>query len=114
MINTDKTFCTYENIYYEMWEIAGRYTEIAQFQVIGQSHDDRMIPMVQIGKGAETVFCIAGLSGRDRCMPIYLMHMLKEYVKAWECRWKLENLYDLRILLEDWKICFIPLLNPDG
>ena len=68
MINTDKTFCTYENIYYEMWEIAGRYTEIAQFQVIGKSHDDRMIPMVQIGKGAETVFCIAGLSGRDRCM----------------------------------------------
>lgn len=63
MINTDKTFCTYENIYYEMWEIAGRYTEIAQFQVIGKSHDDRMIPMVQIGKGAETVFCIAGLSG---------------------------------------------------
>ena len=52
MINTDKTFCTYENIYYEMWEIAGRYTEIAQFQVIGKSHDDRMIPMVQIGKGA--------------------------------------------------------------
>ena len=51
MINTDKTFCTYENIYYEMWEIAGRYTEIAQFQVIGKSHDDRMIPMVQIGKG---------------------------------------------------------------
>lgn len=47
-------------------------------------------------------------------MPIYLMHMLKEYVKAWECRWKLENLYDLRVLLEDWKICFIPLLNPDG
>lgn len=114
MINTDKTFCTYENIYYEMWEIAGRYTEIAQFRVIGKSHDDRMIPMVQIGKGAETVFCIAGLSGRDRCMPIYLMHMLKEYVKAWECRWKLENLYDLRVLLEDWKICFIPLLNPDG
>ena len=114
MINTDKTFCTYENIYYEMWEIAGRYTEIAQFQVIGKSHDDRMIPMVQIGKGAETIFCIAGLSGRDQCMPVYLMHMLKEYVKAWECRWKLENLYDLRALLEDWKICFIPLLNPDG
>ena len=86
MINTDKTFCTYENIYYEMWEIAGRYTEIAQFRVIGKSHDDRMIPMVQIGKGAETIFCIAGLSGRDQCMPVYLMHMLKEYVKAWECQ----------------------------
>ena len=63
MINTDRTFCTYENIYYEMWETAGRYTEIAQFQVIGKSHDDRMIPMVQLGHGVETVFCIAGLSG---------------------------------------------------
>ena len=48
MINTDKTFCTYENIYYEMWEVAGRYTEIAQFRVIGKSHDDRMFPVLQV------------------------------------------------------------------
>lgn len=114
MINTDKTFCTYENIYYEMWEMAGRYTEVAQFQVIGKSHDDRMIPMVQLGMGAESIFCIAGLNGQDRWMPVYLVQMLKEYAKAWECRWKLEELYDLRELLDRWKICFIPLLNPDG
>ncbi len=114
MINTDKTFCTYENIYYEMWETAGRYTEIAQFQVIGKSHDDRMIPMVQLGKGAETIYCIAGLNGQDRRMPVYLLQMMKEYAKAWECKWKLDELYDLRELLANWKICFIPLLNPDG
>lgn len=114
MLNTDKTFCTYENIYYEMWETAGRYTEITQFQVIGKSHDDRMIPMVQLGNGTETIYCIAGLSGIDRCMPVYLLHMLKEYARAWECRWKLEELYNLQELLDRWKICFIPLLNPDG
>ena len=114
MINTDKTSCTYENIYYEMWETAGRYTEVAQFQVIGKSHDDRMIPMVQLGTGTESIFCIAGLNGQDRCMPVYLVQMMKEYAKAWECRWKLEELYDLRELLDRWKICFIPLLNPDG
>ena len=50
MINTDKTFCTYENIYYEMWEIAGRYAEIAQFRVIGKSHDDRMIQWCRLEK----------------------------------------------------------------
>lgn len=114
MINTDKTFCTYENIYYEMWETAGRYAGIAQFQVIGKSHDDRMIPMVQLGSGTETIYCIAGLNGRDRKMPVYLLQMLKEYARAWECRWKLEDLFDLRELFERWKICFIPLLNPDG
>ena len=36
MINTDKTFCTYENIYYEMWE-GGRNRKVS---VIGKSHDD--------------------------------------------------------------------------
>ena len=70
MINTDKTFCTYENIYYEMWEIAGRYTEIAQFQVIGKSHDDRMIPMVQIGKGADISYAYAERICQSMGMPM--------------------------------------------
>ena len=91
MINTDKTFCTYENIYYEMWEIAGWYTEIAQFQVIGKSHDDRMIPMVQIGKGAETIFCIAGLSGRDQCMGMPME--TGESVRPSGITGRLENLF---------------------
>ncbi|MBU5481517.1 M14 family zinc carboxypeptidase [Blautia sp. MSJ-19] len=114
MINTATTFCTYENLYYEMWETAGRYTEVAQFQVIGKSHDDRMIPMVKLGHGATGIFCLAGLHGLDRQMPFYLLGMLKEYARAWENKWKLEELYDLRELLEKWSIYFIPLLNPDG
>lgn len=113
MIQTDAN-CTYEKIYYELWETAERYREIAEFHVIGKSHDDRMIPMVRLGKGTEEIYCLAGLSGQDRQMPGCLVGMVKEYAKFWECQWKLENFYDLRELLQKWSICFIPLLNPDG
>ena len=47
-------------------------------------------------------------------MPSCLLRMAKEYCRAWECGWILEDLYDLKQLLSAWTICFIPLLNPDG
>ena len=42
MIKTNNTPCTYEELYYEMWETAGRYSKITRFQVIGSSHDERI------------------------------------------------------------------------
>ena len=71
MIKTNNTPCTYEELYYEMWETAGRYSKITRFQVIGSSHDERMIPAVWVGNGNQTVFCIAGMIGTDRHMPGY-------------------------------------------
>ena len=42
---------TYEKIYFALWELGQRYGNFVQFRVIGRSHDDRMIPMLEIGKG---------------------------------------------------------------
>lgn len=111
---TETAACTYETIYYTLWETAQRYGQVAQFRVIGKSHDDRMIPMLELGNGEDAIFCLAGLCGTDRLMPTYLLWMIQEYAKAWECKWKLEEIYDVRKLLEDWKLCFVPVLNPDG
>lgn len=52
----DTRSCTYEDLYYEMWEISQRYSQIAQFRVIGKSHDERMIPMVELGKRDKLYF----------------------------------------------------------
>lgn len=111
---TETAACTYERIYYTLWETAQRYGNAAQFRVIGKSHDDRMIPMLELGTGEESVFCLSGLCGTDRRMPSYLLWMVQEYCRAWECGWMLEELYDVRSLLKDRKLCFIPVLNPDG
>lgn len=105
---------TYEKIYYSLWELAGRYKDFVQFRVIGSSHDDRMIPMLEIGKGRDALFCLGPLDGRDQLAPGILLCMAGEYTRAYECGWILEDFYDIRKLLDRIRICMIPLANPDG
>lgn len=104
----------YEKIYLALWETARRYSGFTQFRIIGNSHDERMIPMIEIGTGDEALFCLAGLDGRDRLMPEILTEMAGEYCQAYECGWQLGDVYQTRRLLDKVRICMIPLLNPDG
>lgn len=105
---------TYEKIYFSLWEIAQRYGSFAQFRVIGKSHDERMIPMLEIGDGSTCIFCLAGVDGSDRLMPSFLVQMAEEYCQSCECDWMMDEYYRVRRLLAYVRICFIPLLNPDG
>lgn len=105
---------SYENIYYSLWEMAGRYSSFCQFRVIGSSHDDRMIPMLEIGTGSQLIFCISGIDGTQTLLPGILLEMAGEYSRAYECGWKLEDFYEVRKLLDKTRICMIPLVNPDG
>ena len=65
--------CIYEKVYFALWEMGQRYSEFVQFRVIGRSHDDRMIPMFEIGKGERCIFCVSGLEGGDGELPQYLL-----------------------------------------
>lgn len=105
---------TYEKIYYALWETSQRYSRFTQFRVIGQSHDDRMIPMLELGNGGDAVFCIAGIDGCGRWMSTCLVQMIQEYCRAYECGWSLDEEYQVQELLEEARICFIPVVNPDG
>lgn len=105
---------TYEHLYYSLWEIAQRYRSFIQFRVIGKSHDDRMIPMIEIGTGEKALFCISGINGTDAVTPFYFLEMIKEYCYAYECGWQLREFYDVKELLLKARLCFIPVLNPDG
>lgn len=104
----------YEKVYFTLWETAQRYSSFCQFRVIGNSHDDRMIPMLELGSGQDAVFCLAGLDGTDAVTPQLLVNMAREYCQAYECGWQLDNFYEVRKLLDRVRICLIPLLNPDG
>ena len=105
---------SYEKIYYSLWELAGRYSSFCQFRVIGNSHDDRMIPMLEIGTGAQLIFCVSGIDGTQVLLPELLLKMAGEYCRAYECRWQLEDFYEVQKLLDKIRVCIIPLLNPDG
>ena len=105
---------TYEKIYFSLWETGQRYASFTQFRVIGKSHDDRMIPMLEVGQGNTCIFCLAGMDGSDNRMPFYLLQMAEEYCQFYECEWIMDECYQVRSLLDHVRICFIPLLNPDG
>lgn len=105
---------TYEKLYYTMWEIGQRYGEFAQFRVIGRSHDDRMIPMLEIGKGDRCIFCLSGIESGDGNLPEYLLSNIKEYCVAYESNWIMGESYEVQRLLDKVRICAIPILNPDS
>ncbi len=105
---------TYESIYYDMWELSARYARFTAFRVIGNSHDERMIPMLEIGEGDRALFCLGGIYGTDRHIPCHLVEMAEIYCRAYEADRELEELYRVRKLLDEIRLCMIPLLNPDG
>ncbi len=106
--------CIYEKVYFALWEMGQRYSEFVQFRVIGRSHDDRMIPMFEIGKGERCIFCVSGLEGGDGELPQYLLQAAKEYCQFYECGWIMGENYEVKKLLDRVKICAIPILNPDS
>mgnify|MGYP000402924146 FL=1 len=106
-----QTSLSFENIYYSLWEIAGRYSSFCQFRVIGNSHDERMIPMLEVGTGAQMIFCVAGINGTQTLLPELLLKMAGEYCRAYECGWKLDEFYEVKKLLDKIRICLIPILT---
>lgn len=104
----------YEKIYLELWEMGQRYGAFVQFRVIGRSHDDRMIPMLEIGKGETCIFCVSGLESADGTLPEHLLCTAREYCQFYECGWMMEESYDICRLLDKVRICLIPILNPDA
>ena len=106
--------CIYEKVYFALWEMGQRYSEFVQFRVIGRSHDDRMIPMFEIGKGERCIFCVSGLEGGDGELPQYLLQAAKEYCQFYECGWIMGENYEVKKLLDRVKICFVPIVNPDA
>ena len=105
---------SYETIYFSMWEMGQRYGKFTKFRVMGESHDQRMIPALEIGEGEEVIFCISGIRGTENVLPGLLVKLSEEYCKAYECGWLVDEFYEVKTLLDKIRICMIPLLNPDG
>ena len=87
---------TYEKIYFALWELGQRYGNFVQFRVIGRSHDDRMIPMLEIGKGDTCIICLSGVESGDRNVPAIVWKKESQVVRESKkpeqnLRWDLRN-----------------------
>lgn len=110
----DLKISTYESVYYQLRELSQRYREFTRFRMIGQSHDERVIPMLEIGRGREVLICTAGIYGREQKNVEFLLQMAGEYCQAYECSRMIDRQYPVEELLDQTSVCMIPLANPDG
>ena len=70
--------------------------------------------MLEIGTGDLCIFCIAGFSGTDGQMSDRLAETAVELCRTYECGWTVQEFYEVRKLLDQTRLCIIPVVNPDG
>ena len=104
MVTLNQTY-TYEEIMQCIYELECRYSDLLKLSVIGYSHDERKIPMLQMGTSDKCLICSAGIHGRESVNPILMLKIIEDYCMNPEAVHK---------LMETYSICFLPLMNPDG
>ena len=104
---------TYLDICMSLQLLADCYGEIALCRTAGYSQDGRRIPLLRLGLGRKNLVCTAGIHGRESANPVLLLKMIEEYGQAFRFRRRIAG-FEVRELLKEYAILFLPLINPDG
>ncbi len=104
---------TYEDIYLQIKELGEQYEDFATTKILGISHDGRAIPMIRIGLGVECLVLTAGIHGKESINPVLIGKLAEEYCQLYKKDQTIEG-YPVRNLLNQYAICMIPMVNPDG
>ena len=112
MITLNQSY-TYEELLRNLQESGTQYPESTIYKKVGESHDERPIPMLRVGSGLDTLILTAGIHGKESINPVLLTRMAQEYCQAYQDNSYMGN-YPVRELLDHCSICFLPIVNPDG
>ncbi len=104
---------TYMDICMSLQLMAGCYEEIGLCRTAGYSQDGRRIPLFRLGLGRRNLICTGGIHGREGVNPVLLLRMIEDYGQAFRFNRKIAGC-DVRSLLKEYAILFLPLVNPDG
>ena len=112
MITLNQSY-TYEELLRNLQESGTQYPESTIYKKVGESHDERPIPMLRVGLGLDTLILTSGIHGKESINPVLLTRMAQEYCQAYQDNSYMGN-YPVRELLNHCSICFLPIVNPDG
>ncbi len=112
MIALEKQY-DYHQMEQIMRELPRRYPGIVSCLTAGISHDERRIYMLRIGVGLKSLIVTGGIHGRESINATLLLRIAEEYCSAYRNRECLGDC-DVYALLQQYSICFLPLVNPDG
>ena len=89
------------------------YPDIITTQSIGTSVQGRDITLLTLGTGERKVLIVAGMHSKESIAVTFTMRCIEEYAQAMTDG-KMLGRYNVKKLLSEYTLYFVPLLNPDG
>jgi hypothetical protein len=104
---------TYNMMVQDIRSLADQYPELIQYKIIGYSEYKKPIYAVSLGTGNATVFINGSHHAREWISTTLNMYMLEQYAKMYKSNHTFGG-YDVKKVLDETTIWFVPMVNPDG
>ena len=111
-VNPNQTY-SYANMQKDIKKLEKAYPGLIKQEIIGKSEYGRNIYAVSLGKGESTVFINGSHHAREWITTNLTMNMIDKYATAYKSNTGI-NGYNVKKLLNDTTIWFVPMVNPDG
>lgn len=108
-----RTVYTYENMRTAINQFAKAYPDLISWTTIGKSVDGRYLYAIKLGTGKKEVHFTGSTHAREWITTNLLMEMIDEYSQAYVNNQSYGG-YDVRKILDNTSIWFVPMVNPDG
>ncbi|RFU61145.1 M14 family zinc carboxypeptidase [Peribacillus glennii] len=112
IVNPNKTY-TYSNMVSDITKLKKAYPDLITVKTIGKSEYGRNLYAVSLGKGSSKVFINGSHHAREWMTTNVNMNMIDKYAYAYKKNQKIKG-YDVRKILTNTTIWFVPMVNPDG
>ncbi|MGM9943733.1 MAG: M14 family zinc carboxypeptidase [Lysinibacillus sp.] len=89
------------------------YPDFTQLELIGKSVEGRNIHALKVGTGKKMILMDASTHAREHMATNVLMEMIDEYTVAYANNSNFGK-YNVRSVLSNVSIWFVPMVNPDG
>lgn len=112
LVNPKQAY-SYNDMMADINDFKKNFPGFIETQIIGKSVDGRNIYAVKLGKGDKEIFLNGSHHAREHMTTNVLMEMLDQYAASYSANRQF-NGYNVRSLLNQVSIWFVPMVNPDG
>lgn len=112
IVNPNETY-TFPAMEKDLKELVEKYPDLLELHVIGESVYKRPIYAVKMGHGIPTTFVNGAHHAREWMTATLNMYYIEKYAETYYGKQQLGQ-YNIRQLLQQTSIWFVPMVNPDG
>jgi peptidoglycan hydrolase-like protein with peptidoglycan-binding domain len=104
---------SYKEMVQDIERLSFLYPNLISTKIIGQSVDGRNLYAIKLGNGSKEIFFNGSHHAREHMTTNVLMKMIDTYANRY-VNMKSYDGYNVRSLLNQVSIWFVPMVNPDG